>query len=74
MVFSNLKCAFTTEKGYLGMGPELIRDDDRIAVIARVCMPLLIWSVMEGGYRLVTHAYVHGSMYGEPWPRNRETG
>lgn len=68
IVFSNRKCLFTTEKGYLGTGPELIRDGDRIAVFAGICMPLVLRPVEEGRFRLVTHAYVHGIMYGEASP------
>lgn len=74
LVFSNRKCLFTTEKGYLGTGPELILDGDRIAVIAGVCMPLVLRPVEEGGFRLVTHAYVHGIMYGEAWPEDGDGG
>ena len=69
---SNRKCLFTTEKGYLGTGPELIRDGDRIAVIAVVCMPLVVRPVKEGGFRLVTHTYAHGIMLGEAWPGDGE--
>ena len=74
MVFSNRKCLFMTEKGYLGTGPDMIRDGDRIACLAGVCMPLVVRSVKEGGFRLVTHAYVHGIMYGEAWPGNEDDG
>ena len=34
-------------------------------------MPLLLRPV-EGGYRLLTHIYVHGITYGEAWPESEE--
>ncbi|KAI4264995.1 MAG: hypothetical protein L6R38_009723 [Xanthoria sp. 2 TBL-2021] len=74
MVFSNRKCFFTTEEGYFGTGPDLIQDGDRIAVIAGLCMPLVVRPMENGRFRLVTHAYVHGIMYGEAWPEGGDGG
>ena len=61
----------------------LIQPGDEIAVIAGLAMPVILRPVAcdtgdvasQGGnghggrvmYRLVTHAYVHGIMYGEAW-------
>jgi hypothetical protein len=58
----------------------LVQAGDRIAVVAGLGMPIILRPVVEGGgsaggtqedgkrvYRLVTHAYVHGIMYGEAW-------
>lgn len=71
-VFSNKKCFFTTANGFMGTGPDLIQPDDRIAIVAGLTMPLILRpaaAVADGdGYRLVTHAYVHGMMYGDYWP------
>ncbi|KAL9633902.1 MAG: hypothetical protein Q9204_003209 [Flavoplaca sp. TL-2023a] len=67
MVFSNRKCLFTTEEGYLGTGPDLIQHGDRIAVFARLCMPFVVRPMGNGRFWLVTHVYVHGIMYGQAW-------
>ncbi|KAL8976966.1 MAG: hypothetical protein Q9205_007139 [Flavoplaca limonia] len=67
MIFSNRKCLFTTEEGYLGTGPDLIQHGDRIAVFAGLCMPFVVRPVGNGRFWLVTHAYVHGIMYGQAW-------
>ena len=70
-VMSNNKCLFTTENGYMGAGPEMIRPGDRVAVIAGVCMPLIL-RPKEYGHELVTHAYVHGITCGEARPEDEE--
>lgn len=67
MAYSNKKCLFTTENDYMGTAPDMIRPDDRIAVIAGICMPLVLRPA-DSRYQLVTHAYVHGAMYGDAWP------
>ncbi|KAL8856235.1 MAG: hypothetical protein Q9178_007152 [Gyalolechia marmorata] len=67
VLFSNRKCFFTTEEGYMGTAPDFIQSGDCIALISGVCMPLVLRPVSDG-FHLVTHAYVHGVMYGDAWP------
>ena len=69
VLYSKLKCLFTTERGYFGTAPDFINPGDRVAVIAGLCMPMILRPV-ETGYELVTHGYVHGVMYGEAWPED----
>jgi len=58
----------------------LVQAGDKIAVVAGLEMPIILRPVVDGGgtvdgaqedgkrvYELVTHAYVHGIMYGEAW-------
>ncbi|KAG8528679.1 uncharacterized protein KY384_006366 [Bacidia gigantensis] len=63
------KCFFTTERAYMGTAPDFVQVGDRIALVAGLSMPLILRPVY-GGYQLITHAYVHGMMYGETWPEN----
>ena len=51
--------------------PTPVAEGDVIAVVAGLEMPLLLRPV-EGGYRLLAHAYVHGIMHGEAWPEREE--
>lgn len=44
---------------------------DVIAIVGNLGMPLLRRPV-EGEYRLLTHVYVHGIMYGEAWPEREK--
>ena len=68
MVFSNKKCFFTTENGYIGTASGLIQAEDRIAVVAGLSVPLILRPVEGDVFQLITHAYVHGVMYGDAWP------
>ncbi|KAJ6098846.1 hypothetical protein N7467_000381 [Penicillium canescens] len=73
MAFSQKKCFFYTEKSYFGTAadplPVSIQHGDKIAIVSGLEMPLALRPI-EGGYRLLTHVYVHGIMYGEAWPEN----
>jgi hypothetical protein len=76
VAFSQKKCLFYTQSGYFGTAPDPlpapVEPGDKIAVVGGLEMPLLLRPV-EGGYRLLTHVYVHGIMYGEAWPENVES-
>lgn len=69
------KCFFYTEKNYFGTAPDPLPNSmqagDVVALISGLEMPMLLRRV-EGGYRLISHIYVHGVMYGELWPENGE--
>jgi hypothetical protein len=75
MAFAQKKCFFFTENYYIGTAadplPVPIEPGDRIAIVRGLEMPLALRPV-EGGYRLLTHVYVHGIMYGEAWPQNED--
>ncbi|KAJ8118188.1 hypothetical protein OPT61_g794 [Boeremia exigua] len=74
-VICSQKCFFYTEKTYFGTAPDPLPDSmqagDVIVLISGLGMPLLLRRV-EGGYRLISHIYVHGLMYGESWPEDDE--
>lgn len=69
------KCFFYTEKNYFGTSPdplpESMQAGDMIAVVSGLEMPLLL-RPFNGGYKLITHVYVHGMMYGEHWPGEQD--
>jgi hypothetical protein len=73
IVHAAMKCFFLTEQEYFGTAPDplplSIEAGDKIAIISGLEMPLVIRPV-EGGYRLITHVFVHGMMYGEMWPES----
>lgn len=54
----------TTEKGYIGMMPELTRSGDLLCVLFGSRMPVILRH-MEGHYIFIGECYVHGLMYGE---------
>lgn len=53
-----------TKKGFYGLGPQLVRKGDVVAVFPGLRVPYVLRSV-RGGYKLVGAAYVHGVMRGE---------
>jgi hypothetical protein len=58
------KSFFTTSKGYLGLGPQLVAKDDLICVIFGCPHPLLLRKVNDH-YRVVGEVHVYGMMQGE---------
>ncbi|KAK1828874.1 heterokaryon incompatibility protein-domain-containing protein [Podospora conica] len=71
--FSSKKRFFRTSGGFLGTAPayipEAIQSEDCVAVVAGMAMPVVLRPVGDGGFRLVSHCYLHGVMYGEAWER-----
>ena len=65
------KCFFSTANGYFGTAAGLVEQGDMIAVLAGLETPMVLRKV-DQGYHFITHAYVHGIMYGEAWPANAE--
>jgi hypothetical protein len=57
---------FTTENGYMGLGPRWSRLGDSIALVAGSKVPFIIRETGQH-YTLVGPAYVHGIMQGEAW-------
>jgi len=76
MAFSRKKCFIYTEKGYFGTAadplPSSVQPGDIVAIVSGLEMPLLLRPIEGGGYKLLTHAYVHGIMYGEAWPETED--
>lgn len=53
-----------TKKGFYGLGPELVKNGDVVAVFPGLRVPYALRPT-EGRYKLVGAAYVHGVMRGE---------
>ncbi|KAF3044995.1 hypothetical protein E8E12_001349 [Didymella heteroderae] len=70
-VSNSLKCFFYTANNYFGTAPDPLPESmhagDIIALVSGLEMPLVLRPVGIG-YRLITHIYIHGVMYGELWP------
>jgi hypothetical protein len=75
LLFCSRKAFFRTEKAYFDTAPDplpdLMQAGDIIALVSGLEMSLVLRPV-DGGYRLITHVYVHGMMYGESWPKGPE--
>jgi hypothetical protein len=65
------KTFFMTQRGWLGSAEGQIREGDIVALIAGLEMPLILSPVQEQ-FQVVGHAYVHGIMDGEVWPKDLE--
>ncbi|KAL9106687.1 MAG: hypothetical protein Q9227_008339 [Pyrenula ochraceoflavens] len=55
---------FTTQKGYLGLGPRTLASSDRICVLLGCSVPVILRPNAEN-FSLIGEAYVHGIMNGE---------
>jgi hypothetical protein len=62
--FQRGKSFFKTEEGWMGTVEGLPSENDVVAIISGLSMPLVL-SPVGGSYRLVGSAYVHGMMQGE---------
>lgn len=74
--FSEKRCFFFTENNYFGTIadplPVSLEPGDKIAIVRGLELPLALRPI-DGGYKLLTHVYVHGIMYGEAWPQSEES-
>lgn len=55
---------FITNQGSMGLDPDSVQRGDLVCIFGGVDTPLIIRAV-DGGWRLVGEAYVHGIMDGE---------
>ncbi|KAH7064141.1 heterokaryon incompatibility protein-domain-containing protein [Paraphoma chrysanthemicola] len=58
---------FTTETGYLGLGPVSLQKGDQVWLFKGGRLPLVLRPVESGCFRLIGETYVHGVMNGEVW-------
>ena len=56
---------FVTEKGYVGLGAKSVQTGDKVFVFPGGLVPFVLRTSIEGYYRLVGEAYIHGFMRGE---------
>ena len=62
---AGLRRLFVTEKGYIGLGAISVQTGDKVFVFPGGLVPFVLRTSIEGCYRLVGEAYVHGIMRGE---------
>lgn len=58
---------FLSEKGFVGLGSEILEVGDVICVLLGARLPYILRERGDGSFRVVGEAYVHGVMYGEAW-------
>ncbi|KAK6430409.1 hypothetical protein LTR95_013439 [Oleoguttula sp. CCFEE 5521] len=58
-------CVFFTEQGRTGLGPQVMRKGDSVAVIRGAPVPVILRGHSQGFRQLVGPAYLHGIMEGE---------
>ncbi|KAK1979394.1 hypothetical protein LZ30DRAFT_726354 [Colletotrichum cereale] len=58
------RAAFSTEEGWIGFGPDTMRNGDVIAVLSGGDVPFVLRPTQDG-YTLIGECYVEGIMYGE---------
>lgn len=56
---------FRTQGGYLGIGPQSLRENDQVWVLAGAAVPIVLRPLGKQKWQLVGEAYVHGIMNGE---------
>lgn len=62
---NNGRKPFITSKGFLGLGPEGMRDEDVVVLICGAEVPFVLREEENKGYTLVGEAYVDGIMDGQ---------
>ena len=62
---TGLRRLFVTEKGHVGLGAKSIQTGDKVFLFPGGLVPFVLRTSMEGYFRLVGEAYVHGIMRGE---------
>ncbi|KAK3658343.1 hypothetical protein LTR56_001754 [Elasticomyces elasticus] len=55
----------TTERRYLGYGPDSVQIGDQVWILAGGKVPFILRPKVNGRFELVGEAYVHGIMHGE---------
>ncbi|KAK2768523.1 hypothetical protein FQN54_000379 [Arachnomyces sp. PD_36] len=55
---------FVTKRGYIGIGPACMQQDDMVCVLSSGCVPFILRPSAQN-FQLIGEAYVHGIMYGE---------
>lgn len=55
---------FITDNGFMGMGPEAMREGDITAVIFGGTVPFIL-RLYQNGWRVIGSCYIHGVMHGE---------
>ena len=62
---AGLRRLFVTEKGYIGLGAKSVQTGDKVFVFPGGLVPFVLRTSIDGCYRFIGEAYVHGIMRGE---------
>lgn len=62
---SDCRRLFITHKGYVGIGPDVVRKEDICCIISGCRVPCVLRSTGRGSYLLVGETFVQGAMSGE---------
>ena len=62
---TGLRRLFVTKDGYVGLGAKSVQVGDKVFVFPGAIVPFVLRESIEGYYRLIGEAYVHGIMRGE---------
>lgn len=68
--FCTNRCIFVTQRGYIGLGSDLVKKGDLVCVLFGSTMPFVLRSIGSAEaerFRLLGVSYVHGIMDGELW-------
>lgn len=57
---------FSTDSGYLGLGPRITQTGDCVCLLAGATVPIILRPT-EKGFKLIGESYVFGIMQGEAW-------
>ncbi|KAK5171957.1 uncharacterized protein LTR77_003594 [Saxophila tyrrhenica] len=63
--------AFRTASGYVGLGPQVMREGDLVVILIGCETPYVLRPHVNGTYRLLGHCYVYGVMDGEAMREHR---
>ena len=58
---------FLTEKGFVGLAPDVCEVGDVVCVFLGARLPYVLREREDGTFQLIGEAYAHGIMYGEAW-------
>ena len=64
-VFNAGQRIFGTDKGYIGIGPEQLREGDDIVILTGVPFPYILRRRKNGQYQCLGKASIYGLMFGE---------
>ncbi|KAF2797108.1 HET-domain-containing protein [Melanomma pulvis-pyrius CBS 109.77] len=64
-IVAGRRAFFFTEKGYIGLGPRIMRDGDQVWLPLGAKMPCVLRPWGDGTYKILGLAYVHDIMEGE---------
>jgi hypothetical protein len=65
LMVSNSRKYFISKQGYLGLGPGGTLPGDLVVILFGLDMPFVLRPAVDGQYRIIGEAYVHGIMDGE---------